>query len=123
MKYFPNHSFKLTVTDLYEKIQYVLVVAYAYILMKILYIRIKIEHLINFEHISINLNCGNRKWLTIGLYKSPSLNESNFIHTLSLGLNGLSKTFENIIFWGDFDMTPNNKNMQQIPQAVTGGVP
>lgn len=68
MKYFPNHSFKLTVTDLYEKIQYVLVVAYVYILMKILYIRIKIEHLINFEHISINLNCGNRKWLAIGLY-------------------------------------------------------
>ena len=53
----------------------------------------------------------------IGVYRSmrkyrPSVKESNFINTLSLDLNDLSKTFENMVLLGVFNMTSNNKNIQ-----------
>ena len=52
-----------------------------------------------------------RKWLCIGLYKSPSQNENYFLDILSKVLSKQTCQYENVILIGDFNLTVNNKNV------------
>ena len=51
-----------------------------------------------------------RKWLCIGLYKSPSQNENSFLDIFSKVLIKHTCQYENIMI-GDFNLTFNNKNL------------
>ena len=53
-----------------------------------------------------------RKWLCIGLYKSPSQNENYFLDILSKVLSKQTCQYENVMLIGDFNLTVNNKNLR-----------
>ena len=73
----------------------------------------------NIEHISIEMNLRKRKWVVIGIYKSPNINKVAFINQLTSCLGNISCKYENIILMGDFTMTPENQNMQQLLQTFS----
>ena len=51
-----------------------------------------------------------RKWLCIGLYKSPPQSENYFLDILSKVLSKQTCQYENVTLIGDFNLTVNNKN-------------
>ena len=52
-----------------------------------------------------------RKWLCIGLYKSPSQNEDYFLDVLCKVLSKQPCQYENVILIGGFNLTVNNENL------------
>ena len=52
-----------------------------------------------------------RKWLCIGLYKSPSQNENYSLDILSKVFSKQTCQYENGMLIGDFNLTVNNKNL------------
>ena len=64
------------------------------------------------EIILIEFSIKIRKWLCIGLYKSPLQNDKYFLDNLSLILNKLICQFDNIMLMGDFNLTVENKNLE-----------
>ena len=52
-----------------------------------------------------------RKWLCIGLYKSPSQNKNYFLDILSKVLSKQICQYENVMLIGDFNLTVNNKSL------------
>ena len=52
-----------------------------------------------------------RKWLCIGLYKSPSQNENYFFDILSKFLSKQTCQYENVLLIRDFNLTVNNQNV------------
>ena len=53
-----------------------------------------------------------RRWLCIGLYKSPSQNENYFLYILFKVLRKQTCQYQNVILIGDFNLTVNNKNLE-----------
>ena len=54
------------------------------------------------------------KFLLIGLYKSPSVSEKEFLLHLNKAHNFFSTKYENITLIGDFNMQPGNKNLKDF---------
>ena len=52
-----------------------------------------------------------RKWLCIGLYKSPSQSEDYFLDVLCKVLSKQPCQYENVILIGGFNLTVNNENL------------
>ena len=66
----------------------------------------------NIELLLLEISLKSRKWIIIGLYKPPSLNEKYFLENLSNLLNRLACHYENIILIGDFNLTVENKTLE-----------
>ena len=66
---------------------------------------------INIEMIMSEFFIKTRKWLCIGLYKSPSQNEFFFLDIFSKVSSKQTCQYENVILIGDFNLTVNNKNV------------
>ena len=64
------------------------------------------------ETILIEFSIKTRKWLCIGLYKSPSQNDKNFLDNLSLILDKLTCQFDNFTLMADFNLTVEDKNLE-----------
>ena len=60
----------------------------------------------------IEFSIKTRKWLCIGIYKSPLQNENNFLDNLSLIINRLTSQYENIMLISDCNMTIENENLE-----------
>ena len=69
------------------------------------------DEIINIEMIMSEFLVKTRKWLCIGLYKSPSQNKIFFLDIFSKVLNKQACQYENVILIGDFNLTVNNKNV------------
>ena len=65
----------------------------------------------DIEMIMFEFLVKTRKWLCIGLYKSPSQNENYFLDILSKVLSKQTCQYENVILIGDFNLIVNNKNL------------
>ena len=65
----------------------------------------------DIEMITFEVLVKTRKWLCIGLYKSPSQNENYFLDILS---KVLTIQYENVILIGDFNLTINKKNLGEF---------
>ena len=65
----------------------------------------------DIEMIMFEFLMKTRKWLCIGLYKSPSQNENYFFDILSKVLTKQTCQYENVILIGDFNLTVNKKNL------------
>ena len=65
----------------------------------------------DIEMIMFEFLVKTRKWLCIGLYKSPSQNENYFLDILS---KVLTIQYENVILIGDFNLTINKKNLGEF---------
>ena len=66
----------------------------------------------DIEMIMFEFLVKTRKWLCIGLYKSPSQNENYFLDILSKVLSKQTCQYENVMLIGDFNLTVNNKNLR-----------
>ena len=66
----------------------------------------------NIEIIATELNFRKQKWLFIGIYRSQSVNKIFLLDSLSRVIDLCSNKYENVIVAGDFNMEPNDTDMQ-----------
>ena len=71
------------------------------------------------EAIYLEINIRLRKWLIVSLYKPPSQYNSLFLENISTNLSRYLDSYENITLLGDFNMTPEDKNLQHITDTVS----
>ena len=69
---------------------------------------------IDNEAIFLEINIRSRKWLIVGLYKPPILNNSLFLESMSKNISQYLDSYENITLLGDFNMTAEDKNLQNF---------
>ena len=66
------------------------------------------------EAIYLKINMWLRNWLIAGLYKPSSQNNSLFLENMLKNLSRYLDSYENVALLGDFDMTPEDKNLQHF---------
>ena len=69
---------------------------------------------IDIDEIYLEINIRKRKWLIIGTYKPPSQNDALLLENLSNNLSTYLKDYGNILLLGDFNLTPENTNLQHF---------
>ena len=74
---------------------------------------------IDNEAIFLEINIRSRKWLIVGLYKPPIQNNSLFLERISKNISQYLDSYENIPLLGDFNMTPEEKNLQNFTDTFT----
>ena len=67
----------------------------------------------NLEVLPIEITIGKRKILVLGLYRSPSYSENDFLFHLENTLSHHTTTNENITLIGDFNMNPDKNKLHQ----------
>ena len=71
------------------------------------------------EAIYSEINTRKTKWLIIGTYKRPSQNDSLFLENLLNNLSTYLKDYDNKSVAGDFNMTPENTNLQHFTDSFS----
>jgi hypothetical protein len=63
------------------------------------------------ENISCEIHINNTKWLIMGIYKPPSVNDADFSENFSKNIDQIIVKYENYIVFGDinFDILNENK--------------
>ena len=74
---------------------------------------------IDNEAIFLEINIRSRKWLIVGLYKPPIQNNSLFLESMSKNISQYLGSYENITLLGDFNMTPEDKNLQNFTDTFS----
>ena len=64
--------------------------------------------------IFLEVNVQSSKWLFVVCYKPPNQNEKFFISNLSKTMNAFSTKYDNILLIGDFDLTIENKHLEEL---------
>ena len=71
----------------------------------------------NLELIAIEIRQNKRRWLFIGIYKSPSQSGDEFTNRFSLIIDYYSPYYENLILIGDFNLSTENQHLDVLIQA------
>ena len=71
------------------------------------------------EAIYLKINIRSRKWFIVGLYKPPSQNNILFLENMSKSLSRYLDSYENITLLGDFNMTPEDKNLEHFTDTFS----
>ena len=71
----------------------------------------------DLELMAFELHQSKRKWLFLGIYKSPSQNDIEFLRRISLILDYYLPTYENFVVIGDFNLPVENSHLEAIIQA------
>ena len=66
------------------------------------------------ETIFLGVNVQSSKWLFLSWYKPPSQKEEFFVSNLSKTINAVSAKYDNILLMGDFDLTIENKHLEEL---------
>ena len=74
---------------------------------------------IDNEAIFLQINIRSRKWLIVGLYKPPIQNNSLFLGSMSKNFSQNLDNYENITLLGDFNMTSEDKNLQDFTDTFS----
>ena len=61
----------------------------------------------DIEIICVELNLRKQKWIIIGIYRPPKMNEKYFYDQLSRVVDLYSKTYDRVVIMGDFNSEPN----------------
>ena len=66
------------------------------------------EHIlpIDIEIMCVEVNLRKQKWILVGIYRPPNMNESYFLGHLSRVIDLYSKTYDRILIMGDFNSEP-----------------
>ena len=64
--------------------------------------------------ILFEVNVQSSKWLLEDFYKPTSQNEEFFISNLSKTINAFSTKCDNILLMGDFNLTIENKHLEEL---------
>ena len=67
-----------------------------------------------FEILAFEFSVANKKWLLLGIYKPPSVNEDAFFREIIAALNSYSSDYENFILMGDFNATTENHHLKDL---------
>ena len=70
------------------------------------------SHKDDSENLFLETNLRLRKWLIVGAHKPPDQSKSVFLENSSKSLSIYLDPYENVILLGDFNMTPEDKNLQ-----------
>ena len=68
----------------------------------------------DIELILLEFTVKNQRWLCVGIYRPPSQNEKYFIDHLSKILGQLSCHYDKTMLIGDFNLTINNKSLENV---------
>ena len=74
---------------------------------------------IDNEAIFLEINIRSRKWLIVGSYKPPIQNNSLFLESMSKNISQNLDSYENTTLLGDFNMTPEDKNLQNFTDTCS----
>ena len=81
----------------------------------------KIVNTYNFptdiEILPLGLALTKRKWLILGLHKTPSLRSKIFISEVTKALTFYSDKYDNILLMGDCNMTPENHHLKDFTDS------
>ena len=66
------------------------------------------------EILVLELKLSKTNWLVIGTYKPPSLSDIAFTSEISNILTFYRSKHDNILFMGDFNITPNNPKLGEF---------
>ena len=68
----------------------------------------------DFEILALELKLSKTNWLIIGTYKPPSLSDITFTSEIINILTFYRSTLDNILLIGDFSMSLNNTNFNEL---------
>ena len=68
----------------------------------------------NLELIAIEIHQNKRRWLFIGIYKSPSQNDDEYTKILSLIIDYYLPKCEKLILIGDFNLSTENQHLDAL---------
>ena len=68
----------------------------------------------DIEILCVEINPKKQKWVVIGIYRPPNMNEKYFIDNLSRVTDLYSKDYERIVFMGDFNLGPTDKPIESF---------
>ena len=68
----------------------------------------------DIELILLEFTVKNQRWLCVGIYRPPSQNEKYFIDHLSKTLGQLSRQYDKTVLIGDFNLTIDDKSLQNF---------
>ena len=68
----------------------------------------------DLELMAFELHQSKRKWLFLGIYKSPSQSNIKFLRRISLILDYYLPTYENLVVIGDFNSPIENSYLEAI---------
>ncbi len=68
------------------------------------------EHIIpdDIEIMCVEINLKKKKWVLLGIYRPPNMNEKYFFDNLSRVIDCYSKKYDSIIVMGDFNLEPTD---------------
>ena len=64
------------------------------------------------EIMCIEINLKKQKWVLIGIYRPPDMNETYFLDELSKVIDLYSKRYDRIVIMGDFNSEPSDKPIE-----------
>ena len=116
---FPKNQFSISSYRCLDKTEIVLVEVCLYGEKNIAPKQLNLKFDKETQAIYLEINIRLRKWLIIGLYKPPSQYNSLFLKNISTNLSRYLDSYENTTLLGDFNMTPEDKNLQHITDTVS----
>ena len=78
--------------------------------------RTLIGHIIpgDIEILCVEINLRKQKWILLGIYRLPSLNEKYFFDHLSRVVDYYSRKFERLVIIGDFNCEPSDEHVESF---------
>ena len=68
----------------------------------------------DIELICVELNLKKQKWVIIGIYRPPSMNERYFFDNLSRLVDYYNKNYDRLVIMGDFNSEPADEHVQSF---------
>ena len=65
----------------------------------------------SIQAIPFELNLRKEKWLVISIYRPPSQDSEFFLNSLTIILDHFTKTYDNYLIMGDFNLEPHDKRL------------
>ena len=66
----------------------------------------------DIEILCVEINLKRQKWIVLGIYRPPSMNEAYFYNNLSRVIDYYSKNYDIIVIMGDFNTEPNDEQIK-----------
>ena len=76
------------------------------------------EHVIpdDIEIMCVEINLKKQKWVLLGIYRPPKMNEKYFLDHLSRVIDVYSRKYDKIVIMGDFNLEPiDESNLYVTP--------
>ena len=76
--------------------------------------RVLSEHILpeDVEIICVEINLKKQKWIVMGIYRPPNMNERYFLDHLSRVIDCYSKKYDRIVIMGDFNSEPSDEHIE-----------